>query len=374
MDDLRTATFLIVDDQEPNIGILQRILEREGYSRFVSTTDPRLALDLFLEHRPDLILLDLHMPHLDGFGVLEQVRAHIPSGSYLPVLVLTADISREAKQRALSSGARDFLGKPFDSQEVLLRIRNLLDARLMHLELQRKKDRLEEKVRERTRELEAAQVEILERLALAAEYRDDATHEHTRRVGEISARLARKLGLPDSTVELLRRAAPLHDVGKIAISDQLLLKPGPLSPEEYAVVRTHADKGAKILSGSRSELLQTAESIARSHHEWWDGNGYTPGIGGEAIPLVGRIVAIADVFDALVHARPYKAAWDVEEALAELERQRGRQFDPRIVDAFLDLVRNDDLLALLGDRPDAAGGRASARDNAPAPLAPRSAR
>ena len=374
MDDLRTATFLIVDDQEPNIGILQRILEREGYSRFVSTTDPRLALDLFLEHRPDLILLDLHMPHLDGFGVLEQVRAHIPSGSYLPVLVLTADISREAKQRALSSGARDFLGKPFDSQEVLLRIRNLLDARLMHLELQRKKDRLEEKVRERTRELEAAQVEILERLALAAEYRDDATHEHTRRVGEISARLARKLGLPDHTVDLLRQAAPLHDVGKIAISDQLLLKPGPLSPEEYAVVRTHADKGAKILSGSRSELLQTAESIARSHHEWWDGNGYTPGIGGEAIPLVGRIVAIADVFDALVHARPYKAAWDVEEALAELERQRGRQFDPRIVDAFLDLVRNDDLLALLGDRPDAAGGRASARDNAPAPLAPRSAR
>jgi len=374
MDDLRTATFLIVDDQEPNIGILQRILEREGYSRFVSTTDPRLALDLFLEHRPDLILLDLHMPHLDGFGVLEQVRAHVPSDSYLPVLVLTADISREAKQRALSSGARDFLGKPFDSQEVLLRIRNLLDARLMHLELQRKKDRLEEKVRERTRELEAAQVEILERLALAAEYRDDATHEHTRRVGEISARLARKLGLPDHTVDLLRQAAPLHDVGKIAISDQLLLKPGPLSPEEYAVVRTHADKGAKILSGSRSELLQTAESIARSHHEWWDGNGYTPGIGGEAIPLVGRIVAIADVFDALVHARPYKAAWDVEEALAELERQRGRQFDPRIVDAFLDLVRNDDLLALLGDRPDAAGGRASARDNAPAPLAPRSAR
>jgi putative two-component system response regulator len=374
MDDRRTATFLIVDDQEPNIGILRRILEREGYSRFVSTTDPQLALDLFLEHRPDLILLDLHMPHLDGFGVLEQIRPHIPPGSYMPVLVLTADTSREARQRALSSGARDFLGKPFDTTEVALRIRNLLEARLMHLELQRNNEQLELKVRERTRELEAAQVEILERLALAAEFRDDATHEHTRRVGEISARLARKLGLPDSTVELLRRAAPLHDVGKIAISDQLLLKPGPLSPEEYAVVRTHADKGAKILSGSRSELLQTAESIARSHHEWWDGNGYTPGIGGEAIPLVGRIVAIADVFDALVHARPYKAAWDVEEALAELERQRGRQFDPRIVDAFLDLVRNDDLLALLGDRPDAAGGQASTRDNAPAPLAPRSAR
>jgi putative two-component system response regulator len=350
MDDLHSATLLLVDDQEPNIGILERILERAGYRHLVSTTDPRLALDLFLERRPDLILLDLHMPHLDGFGVLDQIRPHIPAGSYLPVLVLTADISSEARQRALSSGARDFLGKPFNSVEVVLRIRNLLEARFMHLELQRQNDRLEQKVRERTRELESAQVEILERLALAAEYRDDATHEHTRRVGEISARLARRLGLPDAAVELLRRAAPLHDLGKIAIPDHVLLKMEPLSDDEYSLVRAHAGIGAHILSGSRFPLLQLAESIARTHHERWDGTGYTPGVGGETIPLVGRIVAIADVFDALVHARPYKPAWTVEDALAEIERQRGRQFDPRVVDAFLDLVRHDGLLEVLGDR------------------------
>lgn len=333
--------ILIVDDQDSNVRILERMLRRAGHERLVGTTDPRMVVPLFLEHRPDLILLDLHMPHVDGFGVLEQLRPHVPESSYLPILVLTADISPEAKQRALSIGAKDFLAKPFDSVEVMLRIKNLLEARYLYLALQEQNDLLEDKVRRRTSELEEAQVEILERLALAAEFRDDATQEHTQRVGVMSARLARRLGLPEPFVELIRQAAPLHDLGKIAVPDSILLKLGKLTGEEVETIRAHTTIGARILSGSRHPLMQLAEQIARTHHEHWDGRGYSPGVSGENIPIAARIVAVADVFDALTHARPYKEAWPIEDAVAEIQRQRGRQFDPQVVDAFVALVSDE---------------------------------
>jgi putative two-component system response regulator len=182
--------------------------------------------------------------------------------------------------------------------------------------------------------LQAAQHEALQRLAIAAEYRDDETGQHTRRVGDLSARLAAELGLAAEEVELLRRAAPLHDVGKIGIPDTILLKPGRLTPDEFDQVKTHTVIGAKMLAGGGFPLLETAECIARSHHERWDGTGYPAGLAGGDIPLAGRIVAIADVFDALTHNRPYKSAWSKEEGLAEIEAQRGRQFDPELVDAF----------------------------------------
>jgi putative two-component system response regulator len=335
------ATILIIDDQENNIRILERLLLKSGYDRLVTTTDPREALDLFQRHEPDLVLLDLHMPYLDGFAVLEQLGAQIPEHSFLPVLVLTADLSGEARTRALAMGAKDFLAKPFDSIEVMLRIQNLLEARFLYLELQNQNELLERKVLQRTQELEQAQVEILERLALAAEFRDDATHEHTRRVGEISAKLARKLGLPDELVDLVRRAAPLHDLGKIAVPDSILLKYERLSAEEFDVVKNHTAVGARILSGSGHPLLRLAEEIARTHHEHWDGGGYSPGLKGEEIPIVSRIVAVADVFDALTHERPYKSAWSVDEARAEIERQKGRQFDPRVVEAFVELLEEE---------------------------------
>jgi len=332
---IKSARILIVDDQDANILYLETILGRAGYTSYQSTNDPRQVLGLFEQHRPDLILLDLMMPHLDGFAVMEQLKPLTAPDSYLPILVLTADVSPETRRRALSSGANDFLVKPFDPGEAVLRIQNLLSAWFLHIMPQQQNHILEEKVRERTRELEESQLEVLQRLAQAAEFRDDDTGQHTQRVGEIAALVAQALKFPAQRIELLRRAAPLHDVGKIGISDTILLKPGKLTPEEFEIVKSHAAIGARMLANGRSDMVQMAEAIALSHHERWDGAGYPQGLKEEVIPIEGRVVAVADVFDALTHERPYKKAWSVEEARAEIARQSAKQFDPRVVEAFL---------------------------------------
>lgn len=329
--------LLIVDDEEENVLLLETILRRAGYANLRSTTDSRRVLSLFLEYQPDLILLDIQMPHLDGYAVMKHLADRVPPGAYLPILVLTADLSGEAKQRALSLHAKDFLSKPFDLGEMLLRIRNLLETRFLYLQVQNQNQFLEAKVAERTRELEEAQIEILERLARAAEFRDDNTGQHTRRMGETSALIARVLGKPEVWVEMIRGAAPLHDLGKIGIPDGILLKAAKLTNEEFDVMKTHTVIGASVLRGSRSSHLQMAEVIALTHHERWDGTGYSRLKGG-AIPLEGRIVAVADVFDALTHARPYKPAWSTEEAVAEIKSQSGRHFDPQVVQAFLKVL------------------------------------
>src|SRR4030095_6352540 len=226
-----SAKILIVDDQPSNVLLLEGILQEEDYTACRSITDSRQVLSVFLEYQADLVLLDLQMPYLDGFEVMKQLRGRVPPGAYLPILVLTADITPETKRQALAEGASDFLTKPFDTAEVIPRLRNLLQTRWLYLQLQDQNQILEQKVRERTLELEQTQIEILERLALAAEYRDDDTGEHTKRVGQMSAQIAQALGLPEAEVELIRRAALLHDVGKIAIPDSILLKPGKLTPE-----------------------------------------------------------------------------------------------------------------------------------------------
>jgi putative two-component system response regulator len=332
-----TARILIVDDQPSNVMLLEGILQEEDYTDYRSITDSRQALQVFMEYEPDLILLDLQMPYVNGFELMKKLRAHIPAGAFLPILVLTANITPEAKRQALAQGATDFLTKPFDQTEVVLRIRNLLQTRALHLQLQDQNQFLEQKVRERTMELEETQIEILERLALAAEYRDDDTGEHTKRVGQMSAQIAQALGLSGREVELIRRAAPLHDVGKIAIPDSILLKPSKLTSQEFELMKTHTRLGAKMLSGGRFSLLQWAEEIALTHHERWDGTGYI-GLRGESIPMTGRIVTVADVFDALTNERPYKKAWSYDEAIEEIQRQSGRQFDPLVVEAFLQAV------------------------------------
>jgi putative two-component system response regulator len=332
------ARILIVDDEKTNVGLLTRLLERAGFSRVHSTTEPTEALDLYLKHRPDLILLDLHMPGMSGIEVMEQLN-EIAEASYLPILMMTGDMTPEARQEALTRGAKDFVSKPYHADEVMLRIRTLLETRFLYFQVQSQNQILEAKVRERTRELEAAQVEIIERLARAAEFRDDNTGQHTERVGQMAALLARQMGLPDPHVSLIRRAAPLHDVGKIGIPDSILLKLGKLTLEEFELVKTHTTIGARILSGSRFGVLRLAEEIALNHHERWDGDGYV-GVRGEEIPLAGRIVAVADVFDALTQKRPYKAAWPIAEAIGEIDRQRSRQFDPEVVDAFLRVIEH----------------------------------
>jgi putative two-component system response regulator len=330
------ARILIIDDEAPNVEVLRRLLERSGFARIQSTTDSREAARLYVDFRPDLILLDLHMPHLDGLEVMDELN-ELAEATYLPILILTGDVSPEARRDALSRGAKDFVHKPFNSDEVLLRIGTLLETRFLYLQIQSQNQMLEAKVRERTRELEGAQFEIIERLAKAAEFRDDHTGQHTERVGQMAALIAKEMELPEGQVTLIRRAAPLHDVGKIGIPDKILMKLGKLTAEEFAVVKTHTTIGARILSGSRFPILRLAEEIAFSHHERWDGSGYA-GISRDSIPLAGRIVAIADVFDALTQHRPYKEAWPVERAVTEIARQRGRQFDPALVDAFLRII------------------------------------
>ena len=339
------ARILIVDDEPANVDLLRRLLERGGFTQIETTTDSRQVSELYVRFRPDLILLDLHMPHRDGLEVMDELN-QIVEASYLPILMLTGDDTPEAKREALTRGAKDFLNKPFHSDEVLLRIGTLLETRFLYLQVQSQNQILEGKVRDRTRELEAAQIEIIERLARAAEFRDDNTGQHTERVGQMAALIARQLGLPVAQVGLIRRAAPLHDVGKIGIPDAILLKLGKLSPDEFQLVKTHTTIGARILSGSRFPILRLAEEIAFNHHERWDGHGYAQ-IAVDAIPLPGRIVAVADVFDALTQKRPYKSAWPIADAIAEIDRQRGKQFDPAIVDAFLRIVESRDAPATM---------------------------
>jgi putative two-component system response regulator len=322
---LLASRVLVVDDERPNVDLICAVLRRAGLTDVTGTTRPAELLELAEAQPADLVVLDLHMPEIDGYGVLER----LPAGT--PVLVLTADATREAKERALSLGATDFLTKPFDVVEARLRVRNLLSARRTTVEL-------EEAVRRRTAQLDAARVEILDRLALAGEFRDDQTQEHTQRVGATSAWLASLLGLPPADVDLLRQAAPLHDIGKVGVPDAVLLKPGPLDEAEFAVMREHTEIGRRILAGSASPVLRMAEEVAWTHHERWDGGGYPRGLAGWAIPWPGRIVAVADVFDALTHERPYKAAWSRDEALAHLRAGSGTQFCPDVVRAFLEDV------------------------------------
>ena len=333
---IQDSRILIVDDQAANVLLLERALRAGGYNNLASITDSRKALATFSEFEPDLVAMDLRMPHVDGFALLKQLRSRIPSDAFVPVLVLTADNTRKAKQEALTLGAKDFLTKPIDVAEALLRIYNLLETRWLYIELQRNNETLEEKVRDRTRELDQAQLEILQRLALAAEYRDDCTGQHTQRVGELAAMLCHAVGLPAEHVEVIRRAAPLHDVGKIGIPDGILLKPNKLTSEEYTQIKRHTDIGGMILSGSKFAILQMAERIARYHHERWDGAGYY-GLKGDAIPLEARIVSIVDVFDVITHSRPYKEASSFNVALDAIRQEKGKQFDPDLVNAFLGL-------------------------------------
>jgi putative two-component system response regulator len=271
---------------------------------------------------------------MDGFGVLEALQDHIASDGFLPILVVTGDKQWELRQRALRMGAKDFLNKPFDVSELGARVLNLLETRQLHLQMRDTNRLLETRVRQRTQELALAKDEIIFRLARAAEYRDDVTGRHAERVGISAMVLASALGFSEDRCEIIRRSAPLHDVGKIAIPDSILLKKGPLTREEAAVMRSHTTIGADLLARSSSDVIEQAGVIALTHHERWDGGGYPRRLVGEEIPIEGRIVALADALDALTHARPYKLAFPYEYARARLAGDAGTAFDPAVVQAM----------------------------------------
>jgi putative two-component system response regulator len=353
---LHRAKILIVDDEADNIALVREILRRDGYTAIYSTTDPCEVKNLMQELEPDLILLDLHMPRLNGFGVMQQVKEQAEEQVnnsnrhplFLPIMVVSGDYNQDVKKRALASGAKDFLPRPFDSVEIKLRIQNLLEARFLQIQLQEQNDVLEERVCERTKELEQAhlkvkeaQIEIITRLAVAGELHDNETGEHTQRVSLVASLIAQNMGMGPEEVELLRRAAPLHDVGKIGVADPILLKKSGLTQGEFNVIKDHCRIGAHVLSGGNADLVKMAEVIALTHHERWDGKGYPQGLKGEEIPLVARILSVADVFDALTHERPYKKAWSVEAAVEEIRNQSGKQFDPQAVEAFLSLPHEE---------------------------------
>lgn len=328
-DGAGTQQRIVVVEDADSASLLDGMLHAAGYENVRVAAAPAV-LDVLLDRwDPDLVVLDLQLPNIDGFALLQRVVK-----LDIPCLVLTADDSPTTRRRALGLGARDFVTKPLDRVEVLLRVGNLLQTRRLQRALEDRNHDLQRWVRARTADLEDARKETLERLALAAEYRDDDTQMHTKRVGRTAALLATKLGLSPDVVEHIRLAAPLHDVGKIGIPDAVWLKPGKLTEHERRMLEEHTTIGARILSGSRSPILRMAEQVARSHHERWDGSGYPHGLEGDAIPLAGRITAVADVFDVLAHPRPHKQAWPLEKAVDEIHAQRGRHFDPNVVDAF----------------------------------------
>jgi len=338
------ARILIVDDTPDNLVLLRAILSRTGYKCIRTLSDPMRALETIAEFSPDLLVLDLMMAGMSGYDILRALPTQLPTHELLPVLVLTADMTQLAREQALSLSATDFITRPHMPFDVSLRVRNLLQSRSLHLELQRHNLKLEAELAARTLHLEAiqdelkmAQLDVIERLALAGEHHDDDTGAHTRRVADSCRAISKQLALSSEQTELIYHAAPLHDVGKIGVSDAILLKPGRLTPDEFDTMKKHCEIGAQLLSGGQSDFLHAARSIALSHHERFDGTGYPHKLRGEDIPLPSRIVAVADVFDALTNERPYKKAWPVEEARAEIQSKAGTQFDPMVIEAFLSL-------------------------------------
>jgi len=333
--DILNASILIVDDKEADVMLLERMLRGAGYGRIASTTDPGEVCALYRRYRHDLVLLDLLMPGMDGFRVMEELK-EIESDGYLPVLVITA--KPEYELRALQAGAKDFISKPFEMVEVLARVRNLLEVRLLHKTLREHNDALEQRVRARTAELKESYIETIFAITRAAEYKDEDTGAHVQRISYYSRELAGLLGMDAEFVDNIFFASPMHDIGKIGIPDHILLKPGSFTPDEWEIMKGHTLIGASILGNSKSPYLEMGAEIALNHHERWDGGGYPNGKRGEAVPLSARIMNICDIYDALRSKRPYKSAFDHPKSVDIIARGDGRiapeHFDPVILAAF----------------------------------------
>jgi len=328
--------ILICDDSITNVLILRKLLESEGYTYITTLTDPTKVLPAMLENNFDSLLLDIEMPKMTGFEVMQQINESPVGKQLVPILVLTGMQGREIRNQALQAGAQDFLTKPFDQTEVVLRVKNLLRVRAAYLSQKNTSKELEKKVKERTAELDKATDILITRLAQVGEMRDNDTGKHVLRVGQYARVISEAFGLSEDIGFLIEKAAPLHDLGKIGIPDNILLKNGKLDDTEWEVMRNHTQMGADLLSDHESVLVQLAASIALSHHEHWDGNGYPRKLAAESIPIEGRITSICDVFDALTSSRPYKEAWPIEKAVDFIKSKAGTQFDPNLVDLFIE--------------------------------------
>lgn len=375
------ATIMIVDDEPINVRVVRKYLQDFGYENFLTTSESTAALEIIRKEQPDVLLLDVKMPRVNGLEILQAMRDDADL-AHIPVLVLTAAKDAETKFKALFLGATDFLAKPVDPSELALRVRNALVVKAHHDHLADYSEKLECEVNRRTAELEASRQDVIHCLARAAEYRDSETGRHVIRVGLYAGIIGNELGFDRTRVKLLQQAAKLHDVGKIGVSDSVLLKPGKLSQEEFKLMQQHCDYGRNIIqrpehhdgqwppqpatlkqsetdslldemNDKGSPILALAAIIAQTHHEKWDGSGYPRGLKGEEIPIEGRITAVADVFDALSTQRPYKPAFPLEKCFGILKEGRGTHFDPRVVDAFLrrerDVVRVHTEFADTGD-------------------------
>lgn len=324
---------LIVDDSRSSLAMIASIVESASGAVIDCSLHPFEALERSQTIQYDLILVDHVMPEMDGVQFTSALRAR-ESYRSVPIVMITSDIDRNTRIEAIRAGATDFLNKPFDPTELQARVINLLALRTAQVELADRANWLAREVELATAHLLAREEEIIWRLARAIEYRDGDTGEHVSRVAQVSQLIATGIGLSPQRCRIIYLAAPLHDIGKIAIADAILGKPGKLTPEEVALMREHVTVGARILEGGTSDLIKTAELIAQSHHERWDGAGYPDRLSGTDIPVEARVVAIADVFDALCSERPYKKAWPIEKAYAEILACSGSHFDPACVAAF----------------------------------------
>ena len=341
MVDASKYRILVIDDEYPVRELISQIVKREGFS-CDTAEDVDSALELIEKNEYSLLISDINMPGKTGIDLLNSLADY---DKPLAILMATAENDRKVAIHTMELGAYGYLIKPFDRNELLINVANALYRLELGINNRQYSESLEEMVRERTerlreaeKEIEDSRAETIFRLAKAAEFRDNETAQHTVRMGEYCAVVARKLGLDAEVSERIRQASPLHDVGKIGIPDQILLKPGRLTEEEFEVIKTHPEIGYRILDGSRSEFLIMGANIAYTHHEKWDGSGYPRGLSGEDIPIEGRIAAVCDVFDALTSDRVYKAAMSPEKAVDILTEGRGSHFDPACLDAFVDSI------------------------------------
>ncbi|MBI4911641.1 MAG: response regulator [Acidobacteria bacterium] len=325
---------------------LRKILEKEGF-RCLEASDGEEALDMVAREAPELMLCDIQMPNMDGLQVVKALGGRIPE---VAVVMVSSVEETGTAVECIQLGAFGYVHKPFHPREILVQVSSALRRRMLEIDYRDRERVLARKVREQTLEIRNSREEIAIRLISASEERDNETGAHVRRIGLYAAHMATVLGWTQEGVDAIRAAAPMHDIGKIGVPDAILQKPGPLTEEEWVVMRQHTIMGARILQGSSVPFIQMAARIAAGHHEKWDGSGYPRGLKGEQIPLEARITAIGDVFDALSHRRYYKEAWPESKALELLKEGRGTHFDPDLLDLFLDQVQA--VREICGGNPD----------------------